>query len=138
MHPKKKSTSKHLFWCFRLSQIEDSIQYLEGPNGIWKHHDRHAFCPFGPQYACHGASRYQLVLPGTNIYLYLRKAEAPKIGALKHFFFLRAYKMSTFRLKIYFRVHLYIQLYGVSSNASLLDYLWVILWFGDKSICYVG
>ena len=30
-HSKKKSTSEHLFWCFRLSQIEDSIQYLEGP-----------------------------------------------------------------------------------------------------------
>ena len=30
-HSKKKSTSEHLFWCFSLSQIEDSIQYLEGP-----------------------------------------------------------------------------------------------------------
>ena len=29
------------FWCFSLSQIEDSIQYLEGQNGIWKDHDRH-------------------------------------------------------------------------------------------------
>ena len=26
-HSKKKSTSEHLFWCFRLSQIEDSIEY---------------------------------------------------------------------------------------------------------------
>ena len=28
-----KSTSKHLFWCFSLSQIRDSCHYLEGP---WK------------------------------------------------------------------------------------------------------
>ena len=34
LHSKKKGTSEHLFWCFRLSQIEDSIQYLEGPNLI--------------------------------------------------------------------------------------------------------
>ena len=39
LHSKKKSTFEHLFWCFRLSQIEDSIQYLEGPNGIWKNCD---------------------------------------------------------------------------------------------------
>ena len=32
-HSKKKSTSEHLFWFFRLSQIEDSIQYLDGPFG---------------------------------------------------------------------------------------------------------
>ena len=39
---KKKSTSFHdLFWCFKLSQIEDSIQYLVEPNGIWKDHERH-------------------------------------------------------------------------------------------------
>ena len=32
----KKSTSKHLFWCFRLSQMETSIQCLEGPRyGLW-------------------------------------------------------------------------------------------------------
>ena len=24
-----------------MSQIEDSVQYLEGPNGIWKNHVRH-------------------------------------------------------------------------------------------------
>ena len=41
LHFKKKSTSEHLFWCFRLSQIEDLIQYLEGPNSTWKDHDRH-------------------------------------------------------------------------------------------------
>ena len=40
IHSKKKSTSEHLIWCFRLSQIEDSIQYLEGPNSTWKEHDR--------------------------------------------------------------------------------------------------
>ena len=33
---KKKSTSERLCWCFRLQQIEDSIQYLEGPNSTWK------------------------------------------------------------------------------------------------------
>ena len=41
MHSEKKSTSKHIFWCFGLSQIEYSIQYLEGPNSTWKDHDRH-------------------------------------------------------------------------------------------------
>ena len=40
IHSKKKSTSEQLFWCFRLSQIEDCIQYLEGPNSTWKDHDR--------------------------------------------------------------------------------------------------
>ena len=40
VHSKKKSTSEHLFWCFRLSQIEDSIEYLEGPNTTWKDYDR--------------------------------------------------------------------------------------------------
>ena len=40
LHPKKKSTSKYVFWYFSLSQIEDSIHYLEGPNSAWKHHDR--------------------------------------------------------------------------------------------------
>ena len=38
-YSKKKSTSEHLFWCFRLAQIEDSIQYLEGPNSTWKDHN---------------------------------------------------------------------------------------------------
>ena len=28
------------FWCLSLAQIEDSIQYLEGPNSTWKDHDR--------------------------------------------------------------------------------------------------
>ena len=45
LHSKKKSTSEHHFWCFRLSQIENSIQYLEGPNGIWKDHDRQIRVP---------------------------------------------------------------------------------------------
>ena len=40
LHSKKKSTSEHLFWSFRLSQIEDSIQYQAGPNSTWKDHDR--------------------------------------------------------------------------------------------------
>ena len=40
VHSKKKSTSEHLFWCIRLSQIEDSIEYMEGPNSNWKDHDR--------------------------------------------------------------------------------------------------
>ena len=39
-HSQKKSTSEHLFWCFRMSQIEYSIQYLEEPNSTWKDHDR--------------------------------------------------------------------------------------------------
>ena len=37
---RKKVLPSTYFWCFSLSQKEDSIQYLEGPNGIWKHHDR--------------------------------------------------------------------------------------------------
>ena len=40
IHSKKLSTSENLFWCFRLSQIEDFIQCLEGPNSTWKDHDR--------------------------------------------------------------------------------------------------
>ena len=59
VHSKKKSTSEHLFWCFRLSQIEDSVQYLEGPNSTWKDHDRN-------QDSYHGPSKYHLVLPGTE------------------------------------------------------------------------
>ena len=31
---------EHHFWYFRLSQIEDSIQYLQGTNSTWKDHDR--------------------------------------------------------------------------------------------------
>ena len=37
---RKKVIQSTFFWCFRLSQIEDSIQYQEGPNGICKDHDR--------------------------------------------------------------------------------------------------
>ena len=37
---RKKKYFRAPFWCFRLSQIEDSIQYLEGPNGTWKDHER--------------------------------------------------------------------------------------------------
>ena len=62
----EKSTSRHKFWYFRLPQIEDSIQYLEGPNGIWKHHDGHIGVHMDKRYSCHGASRYHLVLPGTE------------------------------------------------------------------------
>ena len=51
LHSKKKNTSEHLFWCFRLSQIEDSIQYLEGTNSTWKDHDKNL--------------GVQMVLPGT-------------------------------------------------------------------------
>ena len=64
---RKKVLPSTYFWCFSLSQTEDSIQYLEGPNGIWKHHDRHIGAKDGPvQYACHSASRYHLVLSGTE------------------------------------------------------------------------
>ena len=73
LHSKKKSTSEHLFWCSRLSQIEDSIQYLEGPNSTWKDHYRNlgiqmdqSIYPSGPQDSHHGPSRYYLVLPGTE------------------------------------------------------------------------
>ena len=48
IHSKKKSTSEHLFWCFRLSQIEDSIHYLEGPNSSWKDLDRNLGVQMGP------------------------------------------------------------------------------------------
>ena len=50
----KKSTSEHLFWCFRLSQIEDSIQYLVGPNSTWKDHARN----LGVQLALKGLDLY--------------------------------------------------------------------------------
>ena len=47
---RKQVLSSTYFWCFRLSQTEDSIQHLEGSNGIWKDHDRHigVQIPFGP------------------------------------------------------------------------------------------
>ena len=77
-HSKKKNTSKHLFWCFRLSQIENSIQNLEGPNGIWKDHDRHIGVPVDPKMPI-------MVLLDTiwsfnvlNRVLYLWQSEAPK------------------------------------------------------------
>ena len=55
LHSEKKSTSEHLFWCFRLSQIEVSIEYQEGPNSTWKDHDRNL-----------GVQMDYLVLPGTE------------------------------------------------------------------------
>ena len=57
-HSKKKSTSGHLFWCSRLSQIEDCIQYLEGPNSTWKDHDRNLGVHLDPKIPV-------MVLPGT-------------------------------------------------------------------------
>ena len=66
---RKKSTSEHLFWCFRLSQIEDSIEYLEGPNSTWKDHDRNL---------------------GVQMVLYLWQPGAPK-KVLWSTFFLRVY-----------------------------------------------
>ena len=59
----------------QLSQIEESIQYLEGPKSAWKDHDRNLgsiwkvnVSPEGPQDSYHGPSRYYLVL---NRVLYL-------------------------------------------------------------------
>ena len=76
IHSKKKSTSEHLFWCFRLSQIEDSIRYLEGQ--------------MDPKVPI-------IVLPGTiwsfqvlNRVLYLWLPEAPK-KVLWSTFLLRVY-----------------------------------------------
>ena len=57
-HSKKKRTSKNHFWCFRLSQIEDSFQYLEGPNSTWKDPDRNLGIRLDPKIAI-------MVLPGT-------------------------------------------------------------------------
>ena len=36
VHSKKKSSLEHLFWSFKLLRVEDSVQYLEGPNSTWK------------------------------------------------------------------------------------------------------
>ena len=74
LHSKKKSTSEHFFWCFSLSQIEDSIQYLEGPNS-----------PDGPQDSYHGPSRYYLVLPGIEQSPLFVTTWSTKKGALKYF-----------------------------------------------------
>ena len=63
---RKKIRPSTYFWCLSLLQMEDSIQYLKGPNDIWKDHNRNIFCPDGPQYACHGPSRYRLVISGTQ------------------------------------------------------------------------
>ena len=86
LHSKKKSTSEHLFWCFRLSQIEDSIQYLEGPNSTWKDLDRNlgvrldtVLIPPGPQDSYQGPSRYWIE---SSICGNLKH----KKGALKYFF----------------------------------------------------
>ena len=62
----EKKYHKAHFRCFRLSQIKDSIQYLEGPNCTWAVHDKNIFCPNGPQDSYHGPSKYNLVLPGTE------------------------------------------------------------------------
>ena len=35
---RKKSTSKHLFWCLSLSQIGHWCQHQEGPISTWKDH----------------------------------------------------------------------------------------------------
>ena len=86
IHSKKKSTSEHLFWCFRLSQIEDSIQYLEGPNSTWKDHD-----PKIPVMVLPGAIWSFQVL---NRVLYLWQPEAPK-KVLWSTFFLRVYCVSS-------------------------------------------
>ena len=45
---KKKVLPSTFFWCFVLSQIEDSSQYLEGPNSIWKDCERNirSICKF--------------------------------------------------------------------------------------------
>ena len=34
VHSKKESTSEHLFLCFRMSQIGDLCQHLEGSNAL--------------------------------------------------------------------------------------------------------
>ena len=78
-------TFKHLFWCSCLSQIGDSIQYLEGQISIWKTMIG-ILGSIGPQLG---------VLPGTIwsfrmliSVLYLWQAEAPK-KVLGSTFFLR-------------------------------------------------
>ena len=90
LHSKKKSTSEHpFFWCFRLSQILDSIQYLEGPNSTWKDHNRNLGVHLDLNIPI-------IVLSGTiwsfqvlNRVQYLRQPKAPKKkGALKYFLFL--------------------------------------------------
>ena len=66
---RKKVLQSTFFWCLRLSQIEDSIQYLGGPNSIWKDHDRNL---------------------GVQVVVYLWQPEAPK-KVLWSTFFLRVY-----------------------------------------------
>ena len=63
---RKKEFPSSFFWCFSLSQIGGSSQYLEGPNSTWKDHDRNIFCSDVSQYSYDGPSRYYLVLPGTD------------------------------------------------------------------------
>ena len=76
VHSTKKCISKHFFffWCFRLSQIGDSVSK-------WKDHIVPgrtmigiSFCQGEPQYFCHGPSWYYLVLPekGAWKYFFLR------------------------------------------------------------------
>ena len=84
---KKKVLQSTFFWCFRLSQLEDSIQYLEGPNSTWKENDRNIFCPSGPPNSYHGSSRYYLVLLDAGMSpLYLWQAKALRKGAWKYLY----------------------------------------------------
>ena len=58
LRSKNGSTSKHLFWCFSLSQMWDFSVPRRTMMEYWG--------PDGPQYSYHGAFRYCLVLPGTD------------------------------------------------------------------------
>ena len=48
---RKRVLPSTYFWCFSLSQIEDSIQYLEGPKGMWRDHFRHIGFQMDRRYA---------------------------------------------------------------------------------------
>ena len=50
-----KTSSKDLFWCFRLSQIGTPCRYLEGPISTLKNHDRNIGVQMD-QYSYRGSS----------------------------------------------------------------------------------
>ena len=58
IHSKNKTSSKHLSWCFSLSQIVDLCQYLERPISTWKDHNRDIWVQKDKRYSYCGLYRY--------------------------------------------------------------------------------
>ena len=95
IHSKQKKYFRAPFWCFRFSQIEDSIQYLEKPNSTRKDQIVPGRTMIGIPFVHLDPKIPIMDLPGTiwsfqvlNRVLYLWQPEAPK-KVLWSTFFLR-------------------------------------------------